>query len=357
MRRLSLFFFSIFFCNVVMAHAGMYDRYLDMKISVEALVLVIAVCQLSAYLFLRYSKSQLACHYKKVILHIAKTVYRNLWLRWGMAWAISSFVCTPYVYGFSIELFFFAFIPMLIFLIYYCNWVWNKEKRRKRLTGIRPLSILLSVAFQQFLGYIVYALICETTWFHSLVFYTDEEYEMLDVKLYPGIEGFDYMAQGLLGIAFITAIPYVLLFIIRTIFYLFSVFRSKNNDKNRKERYKTISRYATVVAQSLWAVAAFAMGAIILVCWVIMTLGGLAMLFLKVLMLSDSVTSSLPEYMINYVRDVQEAFLLNGIAGWIQLLLFNLLMPLYVIGQFVDVKEAFRTRLFSFSKLFKRNCR
>ena len=33
------------------AHAGLADRYLEMKISVDALVLVIAVTQVSTYFF------------------------------------------------------------------------------------------------------------------------------------------------------------------------------------------------------------------------------------------------------------------------------------------------------------------
>ena len=52
------------------AHAGLADRYLEMKISVDALVLVIAVTQVSTYFFLKYSKSKVSLseqsYYKKV---------------------------------------------------------------------------------------------------------------------------------------------------------------------------------------------------------------------------------------------------------------------------------------------------
>lgn len=84
--------------------------------------------------------------------------------------------------------FLFAFIPLAVFLIYYSYLVLNTEKRKKHLTGIKGLSLLLSVSFQQALGYLIYALICETSTFHRFVYYTDEEYEMFDFKLYPGIE-------------------------------------------------------------------------------------------------------------------------------------------------------------------------
>ena len=52
--------------------------------------------------------------------------------------------------------------------------------------------------------------------------------------------------------------------------------------------------------------------------------------------------------MIDFVDSIQGAFLIDGIVAWIQLILFNLLMPLYVIGQFLDVK--FRAR-----KLFRKH--
>lgn len=53
-KLLMLFCLVLSCCTMVNAHAGMYDLYLDMKISVDALVMVIAVIQVSIYLFLRY---------------------------------------------------------------------------------------------------------------------------------------------------------------------------------------------------------------------------------------------------------------------------------------------------------------
>lgn len=214
-KRLLLSCFVLGCCIVANAHAPMYDRYLDTTINIEALVLVIAVIQLSTFLFLKYSKARVVCRYKNFIIRLAKRIFKRQRLRYGFAWALSSIVCTPYVYGFSIELAFFAFIPLLVFLLYYSKWVWNKEKRKKYLTGIKGLSKLLSVTCQQSLGYLIYALICETDTFHWFVYYTDEEYEMLDCKLYPGIEGFYYMAEGIVTIATITAIPYIVLFLFR----------------------------------------------------------------------------------------------------------------------------------------------
>ena len=198
------------------AHAGLADRYLKMKISVDALVLVIAVTQVSAYLFLKYSKSKVSFWYKKLIIRIAKKIHKNSYLKWYASWALSSLVFTPYIIGLSMEFSFLAFIPLVVFLIYYSCWVLNMEKRKKHLTGIRGLSLLLSVSFQQALGYLIYALICETSTFHRFVYYTDEEYEMFDIKLYPGIEGFDYITEGFAVISIITAIPFIVLFIMRT---------------------------------------------------------------------------------------------------------------------------------------------
>lgn len=211
-RLLLLSCFVLGCCTVAKAHAGMADRYLDAKISIEALVLVIAVIQLSTFLFLKYCKARVVRRYKCIIIRLAKRIFKNQWLRYGSAWALSSFVCTPYLCGFAIELAFWGFIPLLVFHVYNCFWFNNKEKRRKYLSGIRGLAKLLSASCQQALGYLVYALICETDMFHRFVYYTDEEYEMLDLKLYPGIEGFEYMAEGFAIIATIASIPYILFF-------------------------------------------------------------------------------------------------------------------------------------------------
>lgn len=215
-KFMMLFCFVLSCCTMANAHAGLADRYLEMKISVDALVLVIAVTQVFAYFFLRYSKSKVSCWYKKLIIRITKRVYRKSYLKWCASWALSSLVFTPYVIGLSMAFFFLAFIPLVVFLIYYSSWVLNMEKRKKHLTGIRGLSLLLSVSFQQALGYLIYALICETSTFHRFVYYTDEEYEMFDIKLYPGIEGFDYITGGFAVISIITAIPFIVLFIMRT---------------------------------------------------------------------------------------------------------------------------------------------
>ena len=160
-----LFCLVISCCTMVNAHAGMYDLYLDMKISVDALVMVIAVIQVSIYLFLRYSKSKVSCWYKRLIIRIAKKVYKKSYLKWFASWALSSLVFTPYVIGLSMEFFFFAFIPLAVFLIYYSYWVLNTEKRKKHLTGIKGLSLLLSVSFQQALGYFLTSSSCHPKFF------------------------------------------------------------------------------------------------------------------------------------------------------------------------------------------------
>lgn len=342
MKKLVLLFFVISYCSIAVAHAGMFDRYLEMKVNVEALVLVIGISQAILYLFLKFSKSRIARWYKRYTIHIAKMLHKRTWLRWCLAWILSSFVCTPYLYVLSIELFFFAFIPLLIFLFYYCSWVWNAEKRKKHLTGVRGLSIFLTVAGQQVLGYLFYALICETSTFHQMVYYTDEEYSMFDFKLYPGIDGFYYMAEGFACIAIITIIPYILLFLVRVLFYLASAISSSKKE-NKKERYVEISHYASTITKRIWDAITILFDASILLCWLIMTIGGIIALILKILMLNENIATSLPSYLTNFAKSIQDAFLFNGIGGWIQLLLFILLMPLYVLGQFLDVKEHVRS--------------
>lgn len=82
MKKLLMLFGFVLSCYTMAdAHAGMYDRYLDMKICVDALVMVIAVTQVFIYLFLRYSKSKVSCWYKRLIIRIAKKVYKKSYLK------------------------------------------------------------------------------------------------------------------------------------------------------------------------------------------------------------------------------------------------------------------------------------
>ena len=85
------------------AHAGIADRYLKMKISVDALMLVFAVTQVSTYIFLKYSKSKVSCWYKKLIIRIAKRINKKSYIKWCASWALSSLVFTPYVMGLCTE--------------------------------------------------------------------------------------------------------------------------------------------------------------------------------------------------------------------------------------------------------------
>ena len=329
------------------AHAGIADRYLKMKISVDALMLVFAVTQVSTYIFLKYSKSKVSCWYKKLIIRIVKRINKKSYIKWCASWALSSLVFTPYVMGLCTEFFLLAFIPLVVFLIYYSCMVLNMEKLEKHLTGIRGLSLLLSVSFQQALCYLIYALICETSTFHRFVYYTDEEYEMFDLKLYPGIEAFNYIKEWFAFISIITAIPFIVL-LLRYLFYTFIKAKlalgRRLMGEARKDLFYTFIKAKPIV----WPIITFAFNLFLLLAWAIMTIGGFAVLILKLIMLNNAIASSLPQYMIDFVDSIQGAFLIDGIVAWIQLILFNLLMPLYVIGQFLDVK--FRAR-----KLFRKH--
>ena len=150
------------------------------------------------------------------------------------------------------------------------------------------------------------------------------------------------MAEGFACIAFITIIPYILLFLVRALIYIASTIPSSKKG-NKKDRYVEISHYTSTITKMIWVAITIFFGAFILLCWLIMTIGGILALILKILLLNENIATSLPSYLTNYAKSIQEAFLLNGIGGWIQLLLFNLLMPLYVLGQFIDVKERVRS--------------
>lgn len=217
-KRIGICFLIVVLYSTAFAHAGLYDRYLEMMININAITLVIAVTQIACYLILRYCKVQWLLHYKKIVIKWAKYIYKRAWMRWTFAWGLSSFVFSPYVYCFCAHFFIFALIPLLLFWLFYCSWVWRKEKRKKCLTGFRALSRYISVTVQQGIGYVLYALVCKTSVFHAFVYYTDKEYEIVGLRLYPGIEGIEI--EGIVTISVLFVIPFIILFLAKFVVLL-----------------------------------------------------------------------------------------------------------------------------------------
>ena len=200
---------------VCVAHAGMFDDYLRRMVSVDAVVLTIAVAQIVCYLLIRSNWFKAIKRVRMRLLLFAKKLHRNGWLRLLAAWGLSSFALSPYIVIACNWLWILGILLFLVFWLFYLFLVLYGKTRRAILTGIKPLYLLLVASIGEIIGGIVYCTIYEMEWFRSITYYTDEEYALSDFKLFPTIDGVWDLWNEMKIIFFFFAIPYVLLMVIR----------------------------------------------------------------------------------------------------------------------------------------------
>jgi len=216
MVRKFLVILFLFSCSLMcLAHAGMFDDYLRRMVSVDAVVLTIAVAQIVCYLLIRSNWFKAIKRVRKSLLLFAKKLHRNGWLRLLAAWGLSSFALSPYIVIACNWLWILGILLFLVFWLFYLFLVLYGKTRRAILTGIKPLYLLLVASIGEIIGGIVYCTIYEMEWFRSITYYTDEEYALSDFKLFPTIDGVWDLWNEMKIIFFFFAIPYVLLIAIR----------------------------------------------------------------------------------------------------------------------------------------------
>ena len=111
---IGLFLVSMFIPLACYAHAGMYDRYIDMVACVKAVLNTIFVSQIVVYLIIRFTKRN-----RMRLLLLAKRLCKNWWINLLAAWALSSFVLTFYWDVFCLEAFILGIIIIILFWCFY----------------------------------------------------------------------------------------------------------------------------------------------------------------------------------------------------------------------------------------------
>ena len=214
-RKLLVILF-LFLCSLMcLAHAGMYDRFLEKMVSVDAVVLTIVVAQIVCFLLIRSKWFKAINRVRMRLLLFAKKLHRNGWLRLLAAWGLSSFALSPYIVIVCDWLWIWGILLFLIFWLFYSFFVFRGKTRRATLTGIKPIYLLLVASIGVIIGGIAYCAIYEMEWFRSITYYTDEEYALSNFKLYPTIDGIWDLWNEMKLVFFCFAIPYVLLMVIR----------------------------------------------------------------------------------------------------------------------------------------------
>jgi hypothetical protein len=196
------------------AHAGMYDRYLEMMDVLYAVLKTIFVSQVLVFLLIKFCRFKIAKRIRMRLLLLSKRLCMNWWINIIAAWAFSSFVLTSYWYVFSEGLFILAIIPLFLFWLLYSVVVFRKKLRVRWLSGLKPIYFYLIASIGQLLVFV-------TMFIAEMIMLYGPRNEMnkylwgvWDIYFYkapPFYFGDYFLAKGMLLLSAFLAIPYLLL--------------------------------------------------------------------------------------------------------------------------------------------------
>ena len=184
MKVLRILIILISICTPAFAYAGMADGMTNV---LEGIFTVLAI-QILCYLYLRFFDTRKVRRYKRRVMRSALYLHNGQWTKWLSAWILSWIVIFPYIMLSCVLFFVIAFFPFYVSWICYCSFVWNNERRHKYLTGKKALARLLLTAIPLIVG-------------GAIIFLAEI---LLSLP-------YTYSLLGILPIAFIFAIPFVLL--------------------------------------------------------------------------------------------------------------------------------------------------
>ena len=196
------------------AHAGFYDHYLDMIDVLDAILKIIFVSQLAVYLLMRLKCS------KRIRLRIllwARRLRKNRWLNLFVAWILSSFVLTSYLYVFCFSLWFLAIIPFFLFGVIYLVIVFRKKQRVRWLSGLKAIYFYLITSIGQIVGLCIYYVAYILKWYGPYDEFFGFMWDFLGYKTYIGNEGGYVLLKGMLELTICMAIPFFVLVVLEAV--------------------------------------------------------------------------------------------------------------------------------------------
>lgn len=202
------------------AHAGMFDRYLDMVACVKGVQNTIFVSQIVVYFIIRFTK-----RIRMRLLLLAKRLCKNWWINLLAAWALSSFVLTSYLDVLCQE----AFIGgVIIFFLFWCLYLFvvlRKKMRRRLLSGMKAIYFYFIASIGQIIGFSVYYIAYILRWYSPYYEYTGLLWDLLGYKLYICDDGGYILIKGMLDLAICLAIPFFVLVVNKAV--RFAIYRKR----------------------------------------------------------------------------------------------------------------------------------
>lgn len=202
------------------AHAGMFDRYLDMVACVKGVQNTIFVSQIVVYFIIRFTK-----RIRMRLLLLAKRLCKNWWINLLAAWALSSFILTSYLDVLCQE----AFIGgVIIFFLFWCLYLFvvlRKKMRSRLLSGMKAIYFYLIASIGQIIGFSVYYIAYILKWYSPYYEYTGLLWDLLGYKLFICDDGGYILMKGMLDLTICLAIPFFVLVVNKAV--RFAIYRKR----------------------------------------------------------------------------------------------------------------------------------
>ena len=204
------------------AHAGFYDRFLEMMDVLYDVLKTIFVSQIMIFLLIRFSWFKITRRIRMKLLLLSKRLSKNWWINMIAAWGLSSFVLTSYWYVFCEGLFILGIIPLFIFWILYMIIVFKKKLRVRLLSGLKAINFYQIASIGQIFGLGVYYFAYLFKWYSPYPYYeyTGFLWDFLGYKIYIWEDGGYILLKGMLELSICMAIPYFVLVFMKALKYL-----------------------------------------------------------------------------------------------------------------------------------------
>lgn len=190
-KKLLLSLIFLLFCFIASAHAGMMDRWIHNSVNMSAVHATVGTVQLvlSAALLLIWKN----CPVNNLLRKVTRAIARKKTFGFFFFWVLTAFALAPYV-GYIDACY--LIVGMAAFGMAIVATILSFFKGfRKFSADSKCLYVLSNLTLQQIIGYAVYSVIYNMAFFKELFGYTDEEYQMSDYYVYPGIDGIRYCLE------------------------------------------------------------------------------------------------------------------------------------------------------------------
>lgn len=222
MKRIVLLFILSLFMHALFAHAGMYDRFLDIMVSYRAMFAVVLFTHFSCFVCVKYIKPTFVINLQARIITLIKYIRRSEIVKYISSWIFCSFVYGVYLVLISGQIFFWGLgILFLIFLIVMFLWTFRKKWREKFLWGPRVLFCYVQTSVFIVIGLFSYSILTQFSFFRSIFSYTDKEYQLQNFYLYPDFDAIFSLCENMFYCSILFIIPYLTFGTYRILHYSF----------------------------------------------------------------------------------------------------------------------------------------